>query len=202
MLSAGIVLALQVAAGSWETARTSLTLDRRVATANSLFHSLLAGALPSEAWLRPGGDAGPRRFPFFQGEPAVTRFVSSFSVAAGRRAGLQITEIWIAPGPRGQRVLLNQRPYLGPFSAGALVEGFASEPGLPALRPVFAPVRPLPSSLILADELAGGRFSYLMPSRRPGETAAWLARWTDNRQLPRAITVELEPRQNEARLLR
>ncbi len=169
MLSVGLFTALQIGATSWQTTRERLMLDRRVATANAILHSSLASIVPLEAEIPPERTIGLRRLLFFQGEPDSMRFVSSYSVTEGVRGGLKIVELRVSSAPNGLRILLNQLPYLGPLSAGSLVVGRVADPGFPRGRIIFSPIRALPTSLIIADELATCNFSYLRRSRRQGE---------------------------------
>ena len=201
MLSVGLFSALQIGATSWQTTRESLMLDRRVATANAILHSSLASIVPLEAEVPAERAMGVRRLLFFQGEPDSMRFVSSYSVTEGVRGGLRIVELQVSSGSKGLRILLNQLPYLGPLSAGSLVAGRVSDPGFPHGRIIFSPIRATPASLIIADELATCRFSYLRRSRRQGEPSAWLPYWGERDSLPVAIRVNLSPSSREARVL-
>ena len=201
MLSVGLFTALQIGATSWQTTRERLMLDRRVATANAILHSSLASIVPLLAEIPPERTIGLRQLLFFQGEPDSMRFVSAYSVTEGVRGGLRIVELRVSSAPNGLRILLNQLPYLGPLSAGSLVADRVSDPDFPRGRIIFSPIRALPTSLIIADELATCNFSYLRRSRRQGEPTAWLAYWGELDSLPAAIRVSLSPSSQEARVL-
>lgn len=201
LLSVGIITALQIGAGSWMGTRERLTHDRRIASANQIFHSALGGIVPMTAQAIPGGEA---RFPvtlFFQGEPQTMRFVSAYSITAGSRSGLNIFELQVVNSENGRRVLLNQFPYEGPFRAGELIEGLEPVPGGRGRRLLFRPVEPRGSSLIVADELIDCEFHYLRQPRRPDEPTEWIDTWTDPLVLPLAVSVRLTPSAEPGRLL-
>jgi len=201
LLSVGIITALQIGAGSWMGTRERLTQDRRIASANQIFHSAFVGIVPMTAQSLPGSEA---RFPltlFFQGEPQTMRFVSAYSVTAGNRGGLNIFELQVVDSDSGRRVLLNQFPYGGPYQAGELITGV--EPALDgsARRLLFQPVEPRGNSLIVADKLIDCEFRYLRKPRSPAEPPAWVDLWTDPRALPLAVSVRLAPAADPGRLL-
>ncbi len=203
LLSAGLFTAFQVGVSSWVTTRERLMLDRNIAGQNQRFHALFAGIVPLEARVPPDRAFRLRPFPFFQGEPQSMRFVTSHSITAGSRGGLRITELQVVDAPgKGRRVLLNQLPYRGPFSAGSFVSGWVpiSEP--PGRQLVFEPIRALPNvSLIIADQLAACSFLYLERPRSRNHPSRWVSTWKDLDRLPGAITINLTPASREARLL-
>ncbi len=201
LLSAGIVASLDVSSTAWQKTRTRLTLDRRIATANSILHSQISGIAPILAELPPQQPIGLPSFLFFQGEPDSMRFVSSYSVTDGRRGGLQIVELKIVNSARGQRVLLNQAPYQGPFSAGVLAVGYIRDASFPRGRVIFRPIEPRATSLIIIDELQDCSFAYLKEPRTFYESSAWLPIWDETYELPGAVAIRLTPRGDEARLL-
>ena len=201
MLSAGLFTALQIGATSWQTTRDRLMMDRRVATANAILHSSFASIVPLEAEVPRERAIGLARLLFFQGEPGSMRFVSSYSVTEGMRGGLRIVELQVSSARKGLRILLNQLPYLGPLSAGSLVVDRVPEQSLPRGRIIFAPIRAMPTSLIIADGLAQCSFSYMRRSRRIGEPSVWLPYWGERDSLPAAIRVNLSPSSREPRAL-
>ena len=203
LLSAGLFTAFQVGVSSWVTTRERLMLDRNIAGQNQRFHALFAGIVPLEARVPPDRAIGVRPFPFFQGEPQSMRFVTSHSITAGSRGGLRITELQVVDAPgKGRRVLLNQLPYRGPFSAGSFVSGWVPIPEPPGRQLVFEPIRALPNvSLIIADQLADCGFLYLERPRSRDDPSRWVPRWRDLHRLPGAITINLTPASREARLL-
>jgi general secretion pathway protein J len=201
LLSAGIVASLDVSSRAWQATRNRLTLDRRIATANSILHSQISGIAPILAEIPPQRRIGLANFVFFQGEPDAMRFVSSYSVTAGRRAGLQIVELKIVDSQRGRRVLLNQTPYQGPLSAGLLVEAYVRDASFPRGRIVFRPIEPRATSLIILDELQDCNFAYLKEPWSISETSVWLPLWGEPYELPGAVAIRLTPRGEQARLL-
>lgn len=194
LLSAGSLTALRVAAGSWQRATSRLMLNRRVATANGIFHAAIEGALPVYA------EHDRRLFLFFQGHPQSMRFVTPYSLERGPRGGLRIVELQVTTGERGRMVLLNERFYDGPAGAGRLVTGVARDQATGQFRMSFVPIEALPSSFVIADELAGCTFSYLMPEG-PGQPARWVSEWPRLDRLPEAVSIQMAPRPDPARLL-
>ena len=200
LLSAGIFTAFQVGASSWQSTRDRLMLDRRIATANAILHGALNGIVPIQAEVPPGRDQSGRRFAFFQGEPLAMRFVTTYSVTQGVRGGLLITELQVVRYERGLRVLLNQSPYLGPRSAGFFVSGFARHPESGRQRPLFIPIRPRATSLIIVDELQDCRFAFL--EERPGfeRPTRWVPEWMNLLELPEAVAIHVTANGGETRL--
>jgi len=201
LLSVGIVTSLEVGANSWQRARTSLTLDRRIATANSILHSGISGIAPLLAQVPPDRRMEVQSLTFFQGEPQSMRFVSSYSVTEGRRGGLQIVELQIVNSDRGRRVLLNQMPYRGPLSIGTLVAGFVRDEAFPFGRVIFQPIQPRATSLIILDELQECRFAYLKPPGHYLGPSVWVDYWDELRRLPLAVAIRLTPQGGNERLL-
>ena len=192
MLSAGLFTSLQIGATSWHMTQKALMLDRRIATANALLRSLLVSMVPIEAVTPPGSRVPRHRFTFFQGERRAMRFISSHSITAGTRDGLQLTELRASEYKGGMRVLVNQAGYRGPHALGELVSGRVSLPGVRGGRLVFRPIRALPTSLIAVDQLRGCTFSYLKRRRR-AEPAFWVPAWDERDALPAAVRIELAP---------
>lgn len=201
LLSAGLFTSLQIGATSWSTASQRLMLDRRVANANAILHSSFASIVPLEAEIPRERQIGLPQLLFFQGEPGSMRYVSSYSVTEGVRGGLRIVELQVSSAQNGVRILLNQLPYLGPLSAGSLVVDRVSDPDFPRGRIIFEPIRAMPTSLIIVDELAACTFSYLRRPRRRDEPSLWLPYWGERDSLPAAIRVNLSPSSRDVRLL-
>ena len=201
LLSAGLFTSLQIGATSWSTTSQRLMLDRRVANANAILHSSFASIVPLEAEIPRERQIGLPRLLFFQGEPGSMRYVSSYSVTEGVRGGLRIVELQVSSAQNGVRILLNQLPYLGPLSAGSLVVDRVSDPDFPRGRIIFEPIRAMPTSLIIVDELAACTFSYLRRPRRRDEPSLWLPYWGERDSLPAAIRVNLSPSSQDVRLL-
>lgn len=196
LLSAGIVTALQMSAGSWRDARERLTLDRKIANSNHLLHAMFAGMVPVLAAPPPSAGAPPA--PFFHGEPQQMRFISSYSLEAGARGQLQVIELNVQQARNGLRLVLTQSPFRGGPSVGRYIVGVDSSAGAPRL--LFRPVQPRADSLIVADQLAAVSFEYLREGRTPRDPALWRTAWDDMQQIPAAVRVILEPQKPEARL--
>jgi hypothetical protein len=197
MLSAGMVTALSMSAGSWSQARERLTLDRRIATANQLLYSQFAAVTP--VLMQPSRSSGAPAAPFFHGEPQQMRFVSSYSIDAGSRGGLTIVELNVQRSENGLRLVLTQSPYRGPSSTGRYATGIDRD-AIGGPRILYSAVKPRADSLIVADRLASCAFQYQHEPRAPGQPAEWQPVWGDSGQLPAAIRVTLAPAEAEARL--
>lgn len=199
LLSVGILTALRVGSTAWERTTNNLMLDRRIATANSILHAELESIFPAWAEFENPATRIPYTFLFFQGEPASMRFVTSYSLESGVRGGLRLVELQVVQGERGRRVLVNEQVYEGPRAAGRVVTGMSDDRNFRGMRPIFAPIVAQPSSFIIADELENCTFSYL--SREDfNEPARWGPSWSDPYQLPVAVSIQLAPRQESARL--
>ncbi len=199
LLSVAILTSLRVGAAAWGKANDSLMLDRRIATANAIFHSALENILPVYAEFQQGPVASPVVFLFFQGQPESMRFVTGYSLQGGPRAGLRLMELQVVDGPRGKRVLLNERPYGGPRAAGSLVTGASPDPSAGELRLFFAPIEPQPNSFVIADELEGCMFSYLL-QETPYDAGRWVSVWQRLTAIPGAVSIQMAGRADSARL--
>lgn len=197
LLSAGMIGALSMSAGSWSQARERLTLDRRIATANQLLYAQFAAVTP--VLMQPRAITGAPPAPFFHGEPQQMRFVSSYSLESGPRGGLVIVELNVQQTKDGQRLVLTQSPYRGPLSTGRYATGVDRD-GPNGLRILFSPVQPRSDSLIVADQLETCTFEYQREPRGPADSAEWLPAWGDPNQLPAAVRVLLSPAKEEPRL--
>jgi general secretion pathway protein J len=199
LLSVGILMALRVGAGAWERANSALMLDRRIAAANRIFHAELEGIFPAWAEFQDPTTQAPVSFLLFQGQPESMRFVTSYSLDGGPRAGLRLVELQVTATARGRRVLLNEETYSSPRVGGRIVSGLARGGPSPGLRILFAPIVPQPSSLIIADELESCSFSYLL-DREPMEPQKWISAWEEPYFLPAAVSIQISARQDSGRL--
>ncbi|MBI3694223.1 MAG: prepilin-type N-terminal cleavage/methylation domain-containing protein [Acidobacteria bacterium] len=199
LLSVAILTALRTGAMAWEKTNTNLMLDRRIASANAIFHAELEGIFPAWAQARPAGPNAPSTFLFFQGQPESMRFVTSYSLEAGPRAGLRLVELQVTPAERGKRVLLNELPFESPRAAGRVVTGVLNDGPEGRPRLVFAPILAQPTSFVIADELEGCTFFYLTEDSL-NERARFVPVWTRIDRLPAAVSVQLIPRRDSARL--
>jgi hypothetical protein len=196
LLATAMITALTMGAGSWKDARSHLTLNRRIATANEILYAELEGLVPVTTRTAAAPMAA-----FLQGEPESMRFVSGYSLTQGRRGGLRIIELQVSDADGGRRVLINELPYTGPGSLGSLIAGVDRDLGSGAPRLMFAPILSRPTSLIIVDELEACRFSYLKLPRTRAQTALWVPQWDEMTRFPGAIRVEITPRQTGARLM-
>ena len=199
LLSLGLVTALQTGVGAWRDSREAVSLDRRIANANNLLHAELAGLVPVLA--EPPHRRGIPRFPFFHGEPTEMRFVSSYSLEAGVRAGLRIVELSVISGDEGRRLILNELPYQGPRSVGVFaLQSVPERTSFSGRRIIFTPVRARADSLIAADRLSFCRFSYLRYPREREAPGEWIPVWDDLQNVPVAVRLEMAPAAVEAGL--
>ena len=77
------------------------------------------------------------------------RFVSSYSLEAGVRAGLRIVELSVISGDEGRRLILNELPYRGPRSVGVFaLQSVPERTSFSGRRIIFTPVRARADSLI------------------------------------------------------
>ena len=194
LLSVGLVMSFQMGADAWQNTRDRLTLDRRIATANQILHSALVGMVPVNGEAQGGFGSQGRRFLFFQGEPHSMRFVSSFSVTEGPRGGLNVIELQVVSSPRGRRVLLNQSPFVGPLGLARFVEGFFDDPVAGGTRPRYRPIVPYATSLVIVDQLEDCTFRYLERPLGIEPPTTWLPAWTNLRELPEAVAINVVPR--------
>ena len=199
LLSVGLVTSFQVAASSWQSTRERLTLDHRIATANQILQSSLAGMIPLKGEA-PDAGSQRRRFLFFQGESQSMRFVTSHSVLEGARGGLNVVELQIVDSPRGRRVLLNQSSYQGPLGLARYIDGFYRDPELRGTRPLFRPIVPYATSLIIIDELEDCNFRYLEEPVGIEPPTTWVPVWQDLLKLPKAVAINVMPKLDGVRL--
>lgn len=198
IMATGILIALQV--GLAATAKTNKRLmeNRRVAGAQRILEQEIAGFMPVMAAC--GAAANPAagtRVPFFQGEPAAMRFVSTYSLHEAWRGQPQILEFLVMEREdgKGVRLVVNEHLYFGPMSAGFFCVGPAGGAGMR-----YTPVEAGVGSFVLADSLAYCKFSYLTPLAPP-MVAEWrqmwlLARW------PLGVRIEMAPFADDASRLR
>ena len=200
LLSAGLLTAFRVGASAWESTTHRLTLDRRIAMVNAILHAEMEGLFPIQAEYQIPPQTTPSTFLFFQGQPDAMRFVSSYSLVEGPRGGLRLVELQILETERGLRIVMNEFPYGGPRAAGQLVTAAEQDPASREMRLSFVPIRAQSASFVIADELAGGSFSYMIPETA-FEPPRWVAAWTRTYQIPGAVKIELNPRPDPSRLL-
>lgn len=194
LLSVGMLFAIRAGLSAMEASQRRISANRRAVSAQRILQQQVAGFLQVKArcGASPVAEGGTPE-PFFQGTPAVLRFVTTFSLEGGSRGMPQIAELFVIPGVegRGVRLVVNETPYLGPSGAGFLCLPRGPDPftGTAGIR--FPPPQPGPRSFVLADQLAYCRFLFLesfetVPDR-------WVPVWTNADYWPRAIRVEMAP---------
>ena len=135
--------------------------------------------------------AAPNEVPFFQGEPQMMRFASTYSLDEGSRGMPKIVEYLVISGDegRGVRLILNELPYTGPASAGLACIGVAPAPN--GLTGRFRPVEVGPKAFVLADKLDHCSFSYREEMREP-PFERWYPAWKSAR-FPNAVRIDMAP---------
>ncbi|MGE5567698.1 MAG: type II secretion system protein J [Rhodospirillales bacterium] len=195
MLSVGMLFALRVGVNALDKANGKLIANRRAASVQSILESQIANLMPVNAACPSGlPNSPPVHVPFFDGELHSMRFVSSYSLEEAARGSPKILEFAVIPGEqnRGVRLIVNEYPYTGPLSTGALCLGLIENPAPGIARaPQYRPIEPGPRSFVLADRLAFCRFAYMQEVPAP-EFARWLPEWK-NPRWPSAVRVEMQP---------
>jgi prepilin-type N-terminal cleavage/methylation domain-containing protein len=191
LLSLGLLYAMSTGLGAMASVNRRIEAGRRAVGAERIMQMQFSGFLPVMARCGAAAGATPAPTPFFQGEPAVLRFVTTYSLFEGARGNAHIVEYFLSGRPEGGlRLLVNEIPYRGPVGAGLFCGPPASPgPGLPPL-PLFAPPQPTPVSFVLADQLRAAQFSYLSEMPEPVREQ-WLPRWVKAAELPRAIRIDM-----------
>jgi general secretion pathway protein J len=192
ILGVGIFTALRVGLSSMDHANARLMSNRRAAYAVRILESEINGLMPEFAVIPPTPMTPMQSMQFFQGEAQTMRFVSSYSIQDASRGMPQILEFTVIPGEeRGVRLVVNERVYTGPASAGALYTGLAIDPLTNMRVPLFRPVVTGPTSFVLADKLASCHFFFERPPTF-NLPAAWVDHWT-RQDWPIAIRIEMGP---------
>jgi prepilin-type N-terminal cleavage/methylation domain-containing protein len=190
MLSVGILTALRVGINAMDRSNDRLMSNRRAAYAFRILESQLTGFMPEAAAFQVTPQSPMQSMPFFQGQPASMRFISSYSLQDASRGMPQILEYQVIPGAeRGVRLVVNERPYRGPASAGAFCLGYSFDPVANTRTPLFRPIQTSPESFVLADKLAYCRFLFEAP-RLGAQPAGWVNRWV-RPEWPLAIRIEM-----------
>jgi hypothetical protein len=191
-LSLGIMFALRIGLSALDKANRKLMADRRIAGAQRILESQLAGFMPVVAEFALSPDAPGQKFPFFQGRAQSMRFVSSYSLGEAARGLPQVLEFQVIQGEegRGVRLVVNENIYTGPRSAGRLSMGPGVDPELGAASMRYLPISVGPGSFVLADRLAYCRFAYYgIQFGSPLEQ--WKSGWVPPDKWPMAIRIEM-----------
>lgn len=194
LLTLGMLIAMRVGLAALAKTNTRLMDNRRVAGAQRIVEQELEGLVPVMSPCGGGPEAVGRKMPFFQGEVAAMRLVSTFSLQQGWRGQPQILEMSVIPGEqgRGVRLVVNEIAYTGPLSTAQLCGGRVPDPEAGGMVPTFLPVTVGPRSFVLADQLAYCRFSYFAPGARPDQPPGWRSRWVVA-GWPMGIRIEMAP---------
>lgn len=190
-LSIGMLWAIRVGINAMGRANDRIMSNRRVTGSRRVLEQEIHGLMPIAAQL---GDR--RRIMFFQGEPQTMRFVSSYSLQEGSRGMPQVLEFQVIegdPSVGGVRLIVNETPYSGPRSAGALILGIDVVPGVGPV-PRFGPVEASTRSFVIADRLASCSFSYKRPRPRP-QLESWESSWV-LATFPLAVRIDMQPLDN------
>ena len=191
LLSVAMFTAMRIGLSAFTKADDKLMMNRRTAGAQRILQSQLEGLVPAMALCGVGPDNGGAPMPFFQGEAATLRLVSTFSLQGGWRGRPQILEIFVIPGEQeGVRLVVNEIPYTGSLGAGRLC---ALRDGLPQFLPVAASA----TSFVLADKLAFCRFAYRGPAPDRNQPDIWTPVWKD-KVLPMAVRIDMAPLETDA----
>ena len=193
LLSAGMLVALRVGLNALDKTDSKLMANRRAVSVQRIVRSQIAGFIPVSADCRTGAGLQTVRIPFFHGEPQSMRFVSGYSLDEGARGLPHILEFQVIPGEegRGVRLVVNERPYTGPQSAGAICTGMIPDAEAGRLVPQFEPIAIGSGSFVLADKLAYCHFSYC-ERRPPPVFDVWGPEWKVP-QWPTALRIEMAP---------
>ena len=190
-LSLGILFALRIGLNALDKANHKLMADRRIAGAQRILESQLAGFMPVVAQFALLPDAPGQKFPFFEGRAQSMRFVSSYSLGEASRGLPQVLEFLVIPGDAGGvRLVVNENVYTGPRSAGRFSLGPGADPELGVATIRYLPISVGPGSFVLADRLAYCRFAYYgIQIGSPFEQ--WKPAWVPPDRWPMAIRIEM-----------
>jgi prepilin-type N-terminal cleavage/methylation domain-containing protein len=195
LLSVGMFLTLRIGLSAFARTDARLMEDRRVAGAQRLIDQELEGLLPAIAPCGVGAGAPAPKAVVFQGLPDSLTMVSAFSLQGAWRGRAQLLQFLITPSDQGgMRLLVNEAPYTGSTSGGALCLGVQPDPQTGTLLPQFRRPSAGSDSFVLADHLAYCRFQYLSPSAKIGEPGLWLPAWK-GKGWPSGIRIEMAPDQ-------
>ncbi len=193
-LSAAVLMSLRTGLSSLDRLRERVASSRREQGAERAIELMLAGAMRMDVQYQQPGISGLTTANFFQGDLQTMRFVTIHSLEQSSRGVPQLVELTVVPREQrdGVRLVMNERPYPGPIGAGMLIGGSFPNPGGQGNTLQFLPVSIGPRTFILADNLQTCRFFYM--ERLQYDEVRWNAKWP-HAYLPRAIRVEMNPRQ-------
>jgi type II secretory pathway pseudopilin PulG len=200
LLMVAVSTSLSIGIRAMERSGGRIELNRRILRTQEILELQIRHLVPAQAACTLENPQSPNVIPFFQGEPLAMRFISTYSLREGDRGYPKIIELTAIPGdpskqPPGLRLIVNELPYMGPLSAGRLCFGQRFDRALGRPVSVFLPVRPQPTSFVLADRLQQIQFRYLEQRQRP-QPPLWVPRWGLS-EYPTAIAVDLIPLPDE-----
>jgi prepilin-type N-terminal cleavage/methylation domain-containing protein len=193
LLAVGMMFALRIGLFAFSRTNSRLMDDRRVAGSQRIIEQELQGLMPVVGPC--GGDTGGGmgKTVLFQGQPDNLTMISTFSLQQAWRGRPQILQFFVAGDDEGGiRLLVNEIPYTGPIGAGALCTNATPDPGAFATLGHFPRPAATPTSFVLADHLSRCQFSYLTPSKKPGEPGEWVQVWA-KATWPAGIRIEMVP---------
>src|SRR5262249_45018999 len=108
LLSVAMLFAMRVGISAMAKSDARLMENRRISGAQRIIEQEIAGFVPTMAICGAESDGPKTAMPFFQGEPAAMRFVSTFSLQQGWRGMAQLLEFTVIPGQdnRGVRLVV------------------------------------------------------------------------------------------------
>lgn len=193
LLAVAMLFAIRAGFTALDATHRRIAANRRALGAQRILEQQVAGFLPVLA--RCGASPvsqGGEPVMFFQGAPALARFVTTYSIEGAARGRPQIVELFVVPRPEGGlRLVVNETPYTGPAGAGFFCLPPAPDPAAGAVLPVFSPPQAGPRSFVLADQLAYCRFAYLQDNLV--EPPVWTPVWRRADLWPAAIRIEMGP---------
>src|SRR5689334_23168460 len=80
LLTVGIMFAMRIGLNTMERSNSRFIANRRVIGVDRVMHQQLGGFLPVKAECRNAPNEPPAFVPFFNGEPQMMRFASSYSL--------------------------------------------------------------------------------------------------------------------------
>lgn len=194
LLSVGMLVAMRLGFSTMDKVDTHLIANRRVANSRAIIESEIDGFVFAMANYRNQSNS-LQPVLFFQMEPQIMRFVTSYSLQDGWRGRPQIAVLQVIPGEAGVqagvRLIVNETPYTGPDQAGRNIAGVEHEVGAPQTV-IYTPVAAGSQSFVLADRLAWCRFSYL-EQRFQEPFLIWRTAMTGPQRLPRGVRIDMAP---------
>jgi prepilin-type N-terminal cleavage/methylation domain-containing protein len=204
LLSTGIYYAFRVGLNAMNSVDTHVMRTRRSLGSQQALRQMVANYMPTIADCQLGMQPGmTSRAAFFQAEAQSLRMVTTWSMEAGARGVPLVMELAVVPGAdgRGVRLILNERPYRGPFALGMLCGAPVMDRLTGLAQPLYAPIAVNGDSLVVADRLQSCRFLYQEDPQvygRPDVPTRWLPRWP-GADWPHAVKIEMVALPDEER---